>query len=148
MTLEVVLRWHLNTFFWALTISWSWLLARVCEVALGVMNLLLHPHAQLWHDLQLLTWHTCVAGQGDMVEKVKEFKCLKKCTREQGACSMRNLGPLHTRAKSRDHDIVRAQKKVSKGRPKAPSKSCSVVTDPQVYCEAICDRVLNQMLFQ
>ena len=29
-------------------------------------------------------------------------------------------GPLHTRAKSRDHEIVRAQKKVSKGRPKTP----------------------------
>jgi hypothetical protein len=41
------------------------------------------------------------------------------------------LGPLHTRAKSRDHDIVRAQKKVSKGRPNTPPKSCSVVTDPQ-----------------
>ena len=41
-------------------------------------------------------------------------------------------GPLHTRAKSRDHDIVRAQKKVSKGRPNTPPKSCSVVTDPQV----------------
>ena len=25
------------------------------------------------------------------------------------------LGPLHTQAKSRDHEIVRAQKKVSKG---------------------------------
>jgi len=42
------------------------------------------------------------------------------------------LGPLHTRAKSRDHEIVRAQKKVSKGRPNTPPKSCSVVTDPQV----------------
>ena len=42
------------------------------------------------------------------------------------------LGPLHTRAKSRDHDIVRAQKKVSKGRPNTPPKSCSVVMDPQV----------------
>ena len=27
------------------------------------------------------------------------------------------LGPLHTRAESRDHEIVRAHKKVSKGRP-------------------------------
>ena len=42
------------------------------------------------------------------------------------------LGPLHTQAKSRDHEIVRAQKKVSKGRPNTPPKSCSVVTDPQV----------------
>ena len=42
------------------------------------------------------------------------------------------LGPLHTRIKSRDHEIVRAQKKVSKGRPNTPSKSCSVVMDPQV----------------
>ena len=39
---------------------------------------------------------------------------------------------LHTRAKSRDHKIVRAQKKVSKGRPKTPPNSCTVVTDPQV----------------
>jgi hypothetical protein len=58
------------------------------------------------------------------------------------------LGSLHTRAKSRDHEVVRAQKKVSKGRPKTPPKSCSVVMDPQVQCEVICDRVLNQMLFQ
>ena len=29
-----------------------------------------------------------------------------------------------------------------------PSKSRSVVTDPQVYCEVICDQALNQMLFQ
>ena len=43
-----------------------------------------------------------------------------------------SLGPLHTQAKSRDHVIVRAQKKVSKGHPNTPSKSCSVVTDPQV----------------
>jgi hypothetical protein len=41
-------------------------------------------------------------------------------------------GPLHTRAKSRDHEIVRAQSKVSKGRPNIPPKSCSVVTDLQV----------------
>ena len=38
--------------------------------------------------------------------------------------------------------------KVSKGRSKTPPKICSVVTDPQVYCEAICDQALNQMLFQ
>ena len=31
-----------------------------------------------------------------------------------------------------DHNIVRAQKKVSKGRPNTPPKSCSAVTDPQV----------------
>jgi hypothetical protein len=37
-------------------------------------------------------------------------------------------GSLHTRANSRDHGIVRAQKKVSKGFPNTPSKSCSVVT--------------------
>ena len=41
-------------------------------------------------------------------------------------------GPLHTQAKSHDHEIVRAQKKMSKGCPKTPPKSCSVVTDPQV----------------
>ena len=40
------------------------------------------------------------------------------------------LGPLHTRAKSRSHEIVRDQKKVSKGCPKTPLKSCSMVTNP------------------
>ena len=39
---------------------------------------------------------------------------------------------LHTRAKSCDHESVRAQKKVSGDRPKAPTKSSSVVTDLQV----------------
>ena len=43
-----------------------------------------------------------------------------------------HLGPLHTRAKSRDHEMVRAQKKVSKDCHKTLPKSCSVVTDPQV----------------
>jgi hypothetical protein len=32
------------------------------------------------------------------------------------------LGSLHTQAKSRDHEIVRAQKKVSKCHPKTPPK--------------------------
>jgi hypothetical protein len=41
------------------------------------------------------------------------------------------LGPLHTRAKSRDHEIVTAQIKVSKGRPNTPPTSCRVVTCPQ-----------------
>ena len=41
-------------------------------------------------------------------------------------------GPLHTRAISRDHETVRAQKKVSKGRPNTPPTSWSVATYPQV----------------
>jgi hypothetical protein len=41
-------------------------------------------------------------------------------------------GHFATRAKSRDHEIVRAQKKVSKGRPNTPPKSYSVVTYSQV----------------
>jgi hypothetical protein len=32
--------------------------------------------------------------------------------------------------------------------PNTPPKSCSVVTDPRVQCEAICDRTLNKMLCQ
>ena len=44
---------------------------------------------------------------------------------------MYHVRPLHTRAKSRDHGIVRAQKKVSKGCPSTPPKLCSVVTDPE-----------------
>jgi hypothetical protein len=42
------------------------------------------------------------------------------------------LGPLHTQPKSYDHESVRALKKVSKGCPKTPPKSCSVVTNPQI----------------
>ena len=34
--------------------------------------------------------------------------------------------------RARDREIVRAQKKVSKGRPNTPPQACSVVTDPQV----------------
>ena len=52
------------------------------------------------------------------------------------------------RAKSRDREIMRAQKKVSKGRPETLSKSWSVVTDLRVKCEVICGRALNQMLFR
>ena len=40
-----------------------------------------------------------------------------------------DIGPLHTQAKSRDHEIVRAQMKVCKGHPKTPPKSCSMTTD-------------------
>ena len=47
-------------------------------------------------------------------------------------CLAQYSGPLHTRTKSREHEIVRAQNKVSEGRPKAPPKSCSAVTDPRV----------------
>jgi hypothetical protein len=51
------------------------------------------------------------------------------------------LGPLHTRAKSHDHEIVRAQKKASKGHLKTPLKSCSVFTNLQVWHRGvICDR--------
>ena len=39
-------------------------------------------------------------------------------------------------------------KESAKGCFKTPPKSCSVVTNPQVLCEAICDWALNQMLFQ
>jgi hypothetical protein len=41
-------------------------------------------------------------------------------------------GPLHTRAKSRDHEIVGAKRKCPMAVPRPPPKSCSVVTDPQV----------------
>ena len=43
-------------------------------------------------------------------------------------------------SQDRDYEVVRVQKKVFKGRPKTPPESCSVVTDPRVYCDAICDR--------
>ena len=74
--------------------------------------------------------------------------CLVTCQHQIKSLNQRILGPLHTRAKTRDHETLRAQKKVCRGRPNTPPQSCSVVTDPQVYCEAICDRALNQMLCQ
>ena len=43
-------------------------------------------------------------------------------------CSIR---ANHTPAKSRDHEIVRAERKVSKGRPETLPKSCSVITHPR-----------------
>ena len=46
-----------------------------------------------------------------------------------GTLPAQSLGPLH---KSRDHEIVRAQKKGSNGRPKAPLEIMYVVTVPQV----------------
>ena len=58
---------------------------------------------------------------------------LPSATRHEFFLGVWILEPLHTRAKSRDHEIVRAQKKVSKGhRPKRPPQPCSVVIDPQV----------------
>jgi hypothetical protein len=64
---------------------------------------------------------------------------LKKCTqlscktrlsfKNQLSCVLQGHGfpwvsvPLHTRAKSRDHEIVRAQKEVIKGPPNTPPKS-------------------------
>jgi hypothetical protein len=50
---------------------------------------------------------------------------------QQPSHTRTSLRPLQTHFKSRDHEIVRAQKKVSKGHPTTPPKSCSVVTDPQ-----------------
>ena len=59
-----------------------------------------------------------------------------------------NSGPFHTRAKSRDHEIVRAQKKVSKVRPNTPPKLCLVVTGPSSVVWSHMWLALNQMLFQ
>ena len=45
--------------------------------------------------------------------------------------------PLHTRAKSRDHEIVRAQKKVSKGHPNTIyenfTKSATFIAEYIIY---------------
>ena len=55
-----------------------------------------------------------------------------KISSEQNKQNWRHQGPLHTRAKSCDHIIMRVQKKVSKGHLNTPPKSCSVVMDLQV----------------
>ena len=64
------------------------------------------------------------------------------------ASPLAGLGPLHTRAESHDHEIVRAQKKSVQRSSQHTPKSCSVVTGPQVLWEVVCDRALNQILFQ
>ena len=56
----------------------------------------------------------------------------KHAVSKRGVQQTLTLRPLHTRAKSCDHEIVRAQKKVSACRPNTPPKSRSVATDPQV----------------
>ena len=66
----------------------------------------------------------------DNIQKNRDWALVIQCPTKFPGGGL--LGPLHTRAKSRDHEIVRAQKKVSKGRPNTPPKSCSVVTDPPV----------------
>ena len=56
------------------------------------------------------------------------------------------LGPLHTRAKCCDHC---ESPKESVQRPSQhTSKITYVVMDPQVHCDVIWGRALNQMLFQ
>ena len=54
-----------------------------------------------------------------------------------GLAGNSSLGPHHhTWGKSHDHEIVRAQKNVPKGHLMTPPKSCSVVANSQVQCEA------------
>ena len=70
-----------------------------------------------------------------IVAKVKrEFcgKCVPLALVDCLRALVNATGGHFTQAKSRDHGIVRAQKKVSKGRPNAPPKPCSVVTSLQV----------------
>jgi hypothetical protein len=57
------------------------------------------------------------------------LKLIWSKTGGMGDTKWQHLGPLYTRAKSHDHIIVRALKKVTKGHPKTPPKSCIVVTD-------------------
>jgi hypothetical protein len=79
-----------------------------------------------WSDLN---------GNLEFIKSTNSYKAASDCqtinVKVKRTCYS---GPLHTRAKSRDHEIVRAQKKVSKGRPakSLPPKSCSVVTESQV----------------
>ena len=56
-------------------------------------------------------------------EFVRSFISYSKDTVLPGRVTL-YLWPLHTRAKSRDHEIVSAQKKVVKSRLKAPPKPC------------------------
>jgi hypothetical protein len=59
----------------------------------------------------------------------------KKTTFENPSTKVLGLyikGHFTHKTESRNHEIVRAQKKVFKGRPNTPPKSCSVVTDNQV----------------
>ena len=50
---------------------------------------------------------------------------------------MEHKGHFTHELRALTNEIVGAQKKVSKGCPNTPPKSCRVVMDPQVYCEVI-----------
>ena len=86
-----------------------------------------------WSDVKLEmskeSSEQCAFCAGDMTRwttcHLFNCNCQRKCI------TLFSLGPLHTWVKSRDHEIVRAQKQVSKGCPTTPPKACSVVTDPK-----------------
>ena len=60
-----------------------------------------------------------------------------------------NLGPLHTQAKSRDHEIVRKPKrKCPKAVPTHLQNHVVWSRTLKISVKDICDWVLNQMLFQ
>ena len=65
---------------------------------------------------------------------------------------LRATHALHTRANSCVHEIGRAPKEGVRSPSQDTSKSCSVVTGVLkcgvVWCEVICGRSLNQMLFR
>ena len=66
----------------------------------------------------------------DLSKQIMEFTYTLNININQAVqTEKRQIHPL-TRAKSRDHEIVRAQKNVSECRPVTPPKSCSVVMDP------------------
>ena len=64
----------------------------------------------------------------------KKFPNLASSSSSLGDRGEGHRGPLQTQAKSRDHEIVGAQEKVSKGRPNTPPKSCSVRGHKTLKC--------------
>ena len=70
--------------------------------------------------------------KGDMEVEIRQWHLNETCMTVIFLLHLdvwrQNQGPLHTWTKSRDHEIVRAQKKVFKGRPNIPPELCSVVT--------------------
>jgi hypothetical protein len=114
-----------------------------CKLTQGKVALENLPH---WHEIPYNTKYNiwCRSLMNKMYLRIRKTQGRHK-EGKKGREIRRELGPLHTRAKSRDHRIVRAQRKVSRGRPNTPQNhvvwsrtlECSVksyVTQPSTKC--------------
>ena len=106
-------------------------------IVVGISTILLHSGLQcaIWHNFAKFcscakymflgsSWgqsdDSHQVGLGRLATHIWGWKLFKLGFNVH--CASCDWGPLHTWAKSCDHEIMRAQKRVSKGRPKDTSK--------------------------